>query len=43
MNHDFFVAAAFIVTAFGTLALVTHGFWAMRKAEALADNLKNPQ
>lgn len=41
MNHMPFIIAAFFVTAIGTLALVAHSWIAMRKSEALADDLKN--
>lgn len=41
MNHTPFIIAAFLVTALGTLALIAHSWSAMRRAEALADDLKN--
>jgi hypothetical protein len=41
MNHTPFIIAAFLVTAIGTLALVAHSWIAMRKSEALADDLKS--
>jgi hypothetical protein len=39
MNHAAFVNAAFIVTAIGTLALIAHSWFAMRRSEALANDL----
>lgn len=41
MNHTSFIIAAFLVTAIGTFALVAHSWIAMRKSEALADDLKS--
>ncbi|MGC1468722.1 MAG: hypothetical protein WA793_05000 [Sphingorhabdus sp.] len=41
MNHTPFIIAAFLVTALGTLALVGHSWIAMRKSEALTDDLKS--
>lgn len=40
MNHTPFIIAAFLITALGTLALIMHSWSAMRRAEALADDLK---
>lgn len=40
MNHDSFVAAAYAVTALGTLVMIVHSWVSMRKSEALADDLK---
>lgn len=40
MNHLPFIVAAFLVTALGTVALVVHSWSAMRRAEALAEDLK---
>lgn len=40
MNHTPFILAAFMVTAIGTLGLIAHSWFAMRKSEALADDLK---
>lgn len=40
MNHLPFIVAAFLVTALGTVALVLHSWSAMRRAEALAEDLK---
>jgi hypothetical protein len=39
MNHTAFVTAAFVVTALGTLALLAHSWLAMRRSEALANDL----
>jgi heme exporter protein D len=39
MNHAAFVTAAFVVTALGTLALLAHSWLAMRRSEALANDL----
>ncbi|HEX4873602.1 hypothetical protein ACFSAG_01670 [Sphingorhabdus buctiana] len=41
MDHTPFIIAAFLVTALGTLVLVVHSWSAMRRAEALADDLKS--
>lgn len=41
MNHTPFIIAAFLVTAIGTLVLVARSWIAMRKSEALADDLKS--
>jgi hypothetical protein len=41
MNHDAFVAAAFGVTALGTLWLLLSSWLGMRKTEALSNDLKN--
>lgn len=41
MDHTPFIFAAFLVTAIGTLALVAQSWLAMRKSEALADDLKS--
>ena len=40
MDHIPFIIAAFLVTAIGTLGLVAHSWFAMRKSEASADDLK---
>ncbi|MBP6581013.1 MAG: heme exporter protein CcmD [Sphingorhabdus sp.] len=40
MAHGPFIAAAFLITAIGVLGLLAHSWIAMRKAEALADDLK---
>jgi hypothetical protein len=40
MNHGPFIAAAFIVTALGTIWLLASSWLAMRRSEALADDLK---
>jgi hypothetical protein len=39
MSHTGFVTAAFLVTAIGVIALLTHSWLAMRRSEALADDL----
>ncbi len=39
MNHTSFVTAAFLVTAIGTLALLAHSWLAMKRSEALANDL----
>jgi heme exporter protein D len=40
MTHANFVAAAFAVTAIGTLTLVVHSWISMRRSEALAEDLR---
>jgi hypothetical protein len=40
MTHTTFVTAAFAVTAIGTLVILAHSWLAMRRSEALADDLK---
>ncbi|WP_397594815.1 heme exporter protein CcmD [Sphingorhabdus sp.] len=40
MAHGPFIAAAFLVAALGVFGLLAHSWLAMRKAEALADDLK---
>jgi hypothetical protein len=40
MAHGPFIAAAFLVTALGVFGLLAHSWLALRKAEALADDLK---
>jgi hypothetical protein len=40
MTHATFVTAAFAVTAFGTLAILAHSWLAMRRSEALAEDLR---
>ena len=43
MAHGPFIAAAFLVTALGVFGLLARSWLAMRKAEALADDLKKSQ
>lgn len=40
MTHTGFVTAAFVVTGIGTLWLIATSWMAMRKSEALADDLR---
>ncbi len=40
MTHAAFVTAAFAVTAIGTLVLLAHSWLAMRRSEALAEDLR---
>ena len=40
MNHASFVIAAFVVTGTGTIWLILSSYFAMRKSEALADDLR---
>jgi hypothetical protein len=40
MNHTDFVTAAFVVTGLGSLWLIVSSWLAMRKSEALADDLR---
>jgi heme exporter protein D len=40
MTHASFVMAAFAVTAIGTAVLLAHSWLAMRRSEALAEDLK---
>lgn len=40
MTHATFVAAAFSVTAIGTLVILAHSWLAMRRSEALAEDLR---
>jgi heme exporter protein D len=40
MTHATFVIAAFAVTAIGTLAILAHSWLAMRRSEALAEDLR---
>ena len=40
MNHTPFILAAFLVTTIGTLGLIAHSWFAMRKSEELADGLR---
>jgi heme exporter protein D len=40
MTHTTFVTAAFVITAVGTLALLVHSWIAMRRSEALAEDLR---
>jgi hypothetical protein len=41
MTHQSFVTAAFAVTAIGTLVILAHSWLAMRRSEALADDLRD--
>ncbi|MFC4291847.1 hypothetical protein ACFOWX_05390 [Sphingorhabdus arenilitoris] len=41
MTHQFFIIASFAVTVAGLLWLSVSSYSAMRKSEALADDLKN--
>jgi hypothetical protein len=41
MNHASFVTAAFVITALGTAWLLTSSWLAMRRSEALAEDLKD--
>lgn len=41
MTHQAFVTAAFAVTAVGTLVILAHSWLAMRRSEALADDLRD--
>jgi heme exporter protein D len=40
MSHTSFVTAAFAVTAIGTLVILVHSWLAMRRSEALAEDLR---
>ena len=40
MNHTSFIIAAFAVTALGIVWLVASSYLAMRRSEALADDLR---
>jgi hypothetical protein len=40
MTHTSFVTAAFVVTAIGTLVILAHSWLAMRRSEALAEDLR---
>jgi heme exporter protein CcmD len=40
MNHDSFVIAAYAISAFGLLWLLISSVIAMRRSEALADDLR---
>lgn len=41
MNHDNFVFAAYAVTGVGILWLLVSSYFAMRRSEALANDLRN--
>jgi hypothetical protein len=41
MNHDSFILAAFAVTGLGITWLIIASYTAMRRSEALADDLRN--
>lgn len=40
MNHTPFIIAAFAVTALGVIWLISSSYLAMRRSEALADDLR---
>ncbi len=40
MRHESFIIAAFAVTALGMAWLIVSSYFAMRKSEALADDLR---
>jgi heme exporter protein D len=43
MMHSGYVMAAFVVTAIGTVVLLVHSWLGMRRAEALAEDLRQQQ
>lgn len=43
MTHNHYIALAFAVTAIGMIGLIITSYSAMRRSEALADDLRNPE